>query len=213
MKTDDLINLLATGVEPVEPLSAERRYAKAISLGLAAATLLMLATLHLRSDLADAMLQSMFWIKLGFVGSLACAGGFASLRLAKPGAPTRPITALFITPVFLMWALATLVLAGTAPEERTALILGQTWNSCPLLIALLSIPVFVASIWAMKGLAPTQPRFAGFAAGLLAGATAALVYCFHCPESAAPFIGIWYTLGIFIPAVIGAAIGPRLLCW
>jgi len=81
------------------------------------------------------------------------------------------------------------------------------------LIALLSIPVFVASIWAMKGLAPTQPRFAGFAAGLLAGATAALVYCFHCPESAAPFIGIWYTLGIFIPAVIGAAIGPRLLCW
>jgi hypothetical protein len=30
---------------------------------------------------------------------------------------------------------------------------------------------------------------------------------------AAPFIGIWYLLGMLIPAVIGASIGPRLLRW
>ena len=41
MKTDDLIKLLATGVEAVEPHAVERRYAKAVGLGLMAAAVLM----------------------------------------------------------------------------------------------------------------------------------------------------------------------------
>jgi len=39
------------------------------------------------------------------------------------------------------------------------------------------------------------------------------VYALHCPELAAPFIGLWYLLGVLIPAGIGALIGPRLLRW
>jgi hypothetical protein len=30
---------------------------------------------------------------------------------------------------------------------------------------------------------------------------------------AAPFIGIWYLLGMLIPAAAGALVGPRLLRW
>ena len=112
-----------------------------------------------------------------------------------------------------MWILAVFALITADADQRTALLLGKTWNSCPFLIAMLSLPVFVAIIWAMKGLAPTQPHQAGFAAGLLSGATAALVYCFHCPESSAPFIGLWYTLGMLIPAIFGASLGRWLLRW
>ena len=65
----------------------------------------------------------------------------------------------------------------------------------------------------MKGLAPTRLRWAGAAAGLLAGAGGALVYALHCPEMAAPFIGIWYLLGMLIPTTIGALVGPRVLRW
>ena len=51
------------------------------------------------------------------------------------------------------------------------------------------------------------------AAGLLSGTTAALVYCLHCPEMAAPFIGFWYLLGMLIPALAGALLSHRLLRW
>jgi len=51
------------------------------------------------------------------------------------------------------------------------------------------------------------------AAGLLSGAGGALVYALYCTEMAAPFIGIWYLLGMLIPTALGAMIGPRLLLW
>jgi len=65
----------------------------------------------------------------------------------------------------------------------------------------------------MKGLAPTRIRLAGAAAGLSAGAGAAVVYSLHCPELSAPFIGFWYLLGMLIPALVGALLGPWLLRW
>ena len=50
-------------------------------------------------------------------------------------------------------------------------------------------------------------------AGLLAGAGGALIYSLHCVEMAAPFIGVWYVLGMSIPAAVGAVIGPSVLRW
>jgi hypothetical protein len=78
---------------------------------------------------------------------------------------------------------------------------------------MLSLPVFVAVLWAMRGLAPTRLPLAGTAAGLLAGTVGALVYCLHCPELDAPFLGTWYLLGMLIPALVGSLAGPRLLRW
>ena len=50
-------------------------------------------------------------------------------------------------------------------------------------------------------------------AGLLAGALGALVYALHCPEMATPFLAVWYVVGMAIPTVLGAILGPRLLRW
>jgi len=90
---------------------------------------------------------------------------------------------------------------------------GVSWTECSVNIAALALPVFVAIAWWMKGLAPTRLRLAGAAAGLAAGAVGALVYTLHCPELAAPFLGIWYVLGMFLPAAAGALLGPFLLRW
>jgi pimeloyl-ACP methyl ester carboxylesterase len=54
---------------------------------------------------------------------------------------------------------------------------------------------------------------AGAAAGFAAGAAGALVYTLHCPEMTAPFLGIWYVLGMLIPTAVGAELGPSLLRW
>ena len=91
--------------------------------------------------------------------------------------------------------------------------MGRTWKYCLLGIPTLAVPVFVATLWVVKGLAPTRLSLAGAAAGLLAGAVAALVYALHCPEMEAPFLGVWYVAGMLIPAAAGALLGPLVLRW
>jgi hypothetical protein len=213
MKTEELVKMLATGAGAVDAHAAQRRYALAIVAGGAASVLMLLSLLRVRPDLAEAALLPLFWIKTGFVASVAAASLFAALRLSRPGARLTSLPAAVATPVLAMWMIAAIVMLDAEPVARARLFLGETWKSCPFLIALLSLPIFAALMWAMQGLAPTRLRLAGFAAGLLAGAAAALIYCLHCPEIAAPFVGFWYLLGMLIPAVAGAALGPSLLRW
>jgi hypothetical protein len=48
---------------------------------------------------------------------------------------------------------------------------------------------------------------------LLAGAVGAWIYAFHCNESAAPFVAIWYTLGMAAVGASGGLLGKWLLRW
>jgi hypothetical protein len=77
----------------------------------------------------------------------------------------------------------------------------------------LSLPALAAALWAVRGLAPTCPRRAGVAAGILAGAIGAIGYSLHCPEASIAFVAVWYTAGITLAGVIGAALGPLVLRW
>jgi hypothetical protein len=213
MKTDDLIGMLASGATAADAHAARHRYALALGAGTLLAVAMLLSLLRVRSDLADAALSPLFWIKPVFVASLAAASLFAASRLSRPGASLAWIPSAIAVPVLVIWTIAAVALIDVDPVERMRMFLGDTWKSCPLLIALLSLPLFAGILWAMRGLAPTRLRLAGFAAGLLAGATAALVYCLHCPEIEAPFIAFWYLLGMLIPAAAGTALGPALLRW
>jgi len=213
MRTDDLVTMLAAGAGAVQPNQAGRRYVTAIGWGALGAALLMATLLGVRPDLAAAILLPMFWVKVAFVACLAAASLLAALRLSRPGLRLAWVPGALTAPVLAIWLLAAVVLTRADAAQRVGLFFGDTWNSCPFLVAMLSAPVFVAVVWAMKGLAPTRLRLAGAAAGLLSGAVGALVYCLHCPELDAPFIGIWYLLGMLIPTAVGALLGPRLLRW
>jgi hypothetical protein len=213
MRTDDLVTLLATGAGAVQPHQVARRYAVAIGWGALGAALLMAALLGPRHDLAAAALLPTFWIKAAFVTSFAAASLLAALRLSRPGLSLAWLPGVLGAPVLGIWLLAAAILLRADEAQRKVLFFGDTWNSCPFLIALLSAPVFVAVVWAMRGLAPTRLRLAGAAAGLLSGAVGTMVYSVHCPELAAPFIGFWYLLGMLIPTAAGTLLGPRLLRW
>lgn len=213
MKTDELVSLLAAGAAPVPAHAVGQRFAAALGWGIPGAVLLLIATLGLRADLLQASGELMFWIKLVFAAGLAMAALFAVERLARPGMRVGPGWAALATPVLALWLYAAVVLLQSAPAQRAALVLGSTWNSCPFGIAMISLPLFAATFWAMKGMAPTRLALAGAGAGLLAGALAVLVYALHCPESEAPFLAVWYCLGIAIPTVAGALLGPRVLRW
>ncbi len=213
MKTDEFVSLLAAGAAPVPANAVGRRFAVALGWGVLAAVLLLLLTFGVRADLAQDAGKLMFWLKMAFPAGLALAGLVVAERLARPGMRLGGVWMALVAPLLMLWSLAVLVLLNAAPAQRAGLILGNTWNSCPFNIALISLPLLVATLWAMKGLAPTRLVLAGAGAGLLAGALGALVYSLYCPELAAPFLAVWYVLGIAIPALAGAVLGPRVLRW
>jgi len=213
MKTDDLITMLATGSAPVDPQIPLRRFTAAMGWGLFFSLLLMMATLGVRADLSTALSLPMFWVKLIFAVAVAVASLIGAFRLSRPGVSFGAVPLALGIPVIAVWTLAAVVIMSAPAAERLTLVLGHTWLACPFLIAMLSIPIFIAAFWAMKNLAPTRPKLAGGISGLLAGSAGAAVYCLHCPEMAAPFLGVWYLIGMLIPAAIGAALGAKLLRW
>lgn len=213
MKTDDLIDFLAAGDCAAERYAVARRFVPAIAFGLLAAALMMAVLLGVRRDLAETLADPAFWIKAAFVSGLAAACLWSTLRLSRPGARLGWAAPLIAVPPIAIWGLAGTMLIELEPAQRAAVVLGQTWKSCPFLIALLALPLFFGIVWAMRGLAPTRLRMAGMVGGLLSGALAACVYSLHCPELAAPFVAIWYVLGISLPAIAGAIFGPALLRW
>lgn len=213
MKTDDLVQLLATGLEPTPRGVPRRRLLRALAYSLPVAATAMWLLLGVQPDLVRVATTPMFWVKVGVPLALAGATGLALTRLGRPGAALGATPAVVALPLIFVLALAVWVLLRAAPDTRAALVLGESWNWCPWLIAGLALPTFVASLWALRGLAPTRLRLAGAAAGLFAGAVGAAVYAVHCPELAAPFVGTWYVLGMLLPTLLGAALGRRVLHW
>jgi hypothetical protein len=212
MKTDELVAALARAAEPVERTPVAR-LAIGAALGAVAAVPVMLWQLGMNPSLMTDARTPMFWVKLAFVAAIAAIGWWLVRCVAQPGAqPRRALRALAV-PLLAMALLGLGVLIAAPAEQRMALLMGSSWSSCPFYITLLAAPALVLLLAAVHSLAPTRLRLAGAGVGLLAGALGALVYTVHCPEFAAPFLAIWYVLGMLIPAVVGALVGPYVLRW
>lgn len=211
MQTDLLIEMLARGAGPAPHAVVARRLVPAMLMGLTGSSVLALWVI---GPLPWVVFQTPApWIKLAYAGSLAIAAAVLTARLARPVArvdtPLRVVAAVIVA----MAVVGAMVLANTAPETRLSVVLGQTWLVCPWLLMVLSLPALAGVFWAVKGLAPTQPKKAGFACGLLAGTMGAAGYALACPEASATFVAIWYTVGMLLTALLGRALGSRLLRW
>lgn len=213
MHTEDLIAMLARGPDVGVTAPARRHTVVPLLGGLLASTGFMGLVLGVRPDIGAAILLPAFWLKIVFTAALGVAGWRASRRFIRPGAATTGLSLWFAVPVLMMWCVAGVMLLQAAPEDRAALFWGSTWRYCPLLITLMSLPLLTATLIIMRRQAPTRLRLAGAAAGLACGGVAASVYCLHCPEMSAVFVGFWYVVGILIPATLGAVLGPRVLAW
>jgi len=213
MKTNALIDMLATGVNLEQADDPWHRLVHVIGFATLVSGILMVKGLAVNPDITNAMQLVAFWEKLGFSAAIAAVALLMVFRLSMPGVRLGNVFPALMAPILAIWIVAGITLATAEPAERASLFFGNTWKVCPFLITLLATPVFVASFWAMRDLAPTNLRLAGAAAGLFSGAVGAVVYCFHCPEMEAPFIAFWYLLGILIPTAVGAAAGPKLLRW
>ncbi len=211
--TQDLIESLSCGLEPTPPDYMKRTIAMGLGLGALVAAIIPFVLWGPRPDFAAAIETFPLWVKFAFTGALALCGAVAVVRLARPGGrAVKPALFVGVT-VLAMAILAIAQLLSTPESEHLRLFFGATSASCPWLIIALSGPVLAGGFWAMRAMAPTRLALAGAWTGLAAGASAAFFYAFSCDESAMPFVFVWYGLGILAAAMIGAALGPRLLRW
>jgi len=213
VKTEELVKMLASGVERVEPRHVARRYYLALASGMLVALAFTAAALRLNPALPRYVAEAMFWVREAFCVALSGLALLAVHRLARPGQSLGRVPAAVAGIVIAIWLLAVISLAQASPPMRHRLIFGETAAVCPFLIALIAVPLLVAHLWILRGLAPTRLRLSGAAGGFAAGSMGALVYSLHCPELAAPFIGTWYLAGMLIPTLLGGWLGPRLLRW
>lgn len=211
MRTEALIDLLARGAGPAPRRVALRRLSPAAVVG---SLLSAAAAVAVFGSIPAALFATAVpWTKMAYAGALAVAAGWLAAQLSRPAAPVagarRAVTAVVL-------AMAAVGLASWFSEpvgSRMAALLGHSWSSCPPTVLALSLPALAGTLWAVRGLAPTRLRATGFAAGLLAGSVGAFGYALACPEASAAFVAVWYSLGILLTGLLGAALGPRVLRW
>jgi hypothetical protein len=213
MKTDQLIDMLSTNVEPVQQGRLRKTLVWALVVGGAAAFCLMLATVGLRTGVRDGFLPGYLTVKLLFTLSLIGVGGALLERLMRPGQDGRRLFAFVFLPFIIVICAAAASLVFGQPMAWGRMMFGMQWATCLLCIPLFAVAPFAALIWALRKGAPTHLRRVGAIAGLVAGALGATAYAFHCPDDSVPFIAIWYGTLVGLCGVIGAILGPRLLRW
>ncbi len=213
MNTDKLIQILASDYMRDSHPAFKRRLLLAIGLGGGISFLMMATLLKIRPDLMFAATLPTFWLKVFFAIALLGVGLMGATKTAMPGKSiTNPYWKIAL-PILVIWIIAYWTIISPSAPETAELIKGSTWQVCSLLIAFLSMPIFILVFWVLRDMASVRPRLTGFMAGLFSGGLAASIYSLHCPELSPVFVGIWYLLGILIPATIGALLGKKILRW
>jgi hypothetical protein len=213
MRTDDLIAMLSTNVEPVDGRKLGRAFGTALILGGAAAVAVVLVGLGARTDLTEVDAFVSVLLKIVFtvaILGLACA---YLIRFARTGGERRAPLALLAVPFAAIIVLAGISLALAPHSHWNSMIVGNQWLGCLLSIPIIAIVPFTLIIWAVRQAMPTDLRRAGALAGLVAGALSATGYALHCIDDSVPFVALWYGGTIALCMLAGAALGPRLLRW
>ena len=210
MKTEDLIDALSVDLPP----SGNRQIERNILLCMIPAALMVVAGVGLwlgfRSDLASAMVGPTFWAKAAYTSALAVTAFWLLARLGRPGASAAAPLIALIALLLGVAGLATYEMITMPMPERMPALMGDSARVCAPNILLLSTLAAPFVFWAARAFAPTRPTLAGAAAGLLTAGLAATLYGLHCPEHTAPFVAVWYSLGMGM-AVAGGAIAGRFV--
>jgi hypothetical protein len=213
MKSDELINILGTNVEPVKGEQVRNTLVIALAAGGIVAVCLMLAVLGLPTDVHGSEYIGLKVVALAFTLGLVAAGASFLVRAARPEEPgRRPLIVVGILSLTIVSAgIAALLL--THPAAWSAVVFGPQWAACLFCIPLFSLAPFASLIWALRKGAPTNLTLTGAMTGLVAGALGAAVFAFHHSGGSLPFIALWYGGPIALCALAGAVLGPRLLRW
>lgn len=211
MKTSDLIALLASDPLPSRPPAWQLPLAATVALALTLA--MVVAGWGLHADLPGLVMSASYQIKTAWLLGLALSSGWLLWKAARPA--QRDGYGMHGIGIFLLIMACTGAynLWQADPANRWALLMGQSWWSCPLSIALIALPWLAVWLLYLRQMAPTRLAWSGASAGFLSGALATGLYSLHCTETAYAFFSVWYVAGMGLSTAVGAWSGPRCLRW
>ena len=211
MKTDDLIGLLAEDAKLRTTLG--RIVAYALVAGIAISILVLVSTIGMRRDMPDAIETARVLFKIGTTLMLAIAASSLVFQAGRPAAGLKARARLLAVPLALVVAAVTAELVMTPTDSWPTRMVGNYAGFCMMFIPVLAVAPLVAFMIALRHGAPDDPGRSGAVAGLAAGAIAAAVYAWHCPDDSPLFVATWYTLAIAIVSAVGYFAGRRFLRW
>jgi len=210
MDTDQFINTLAADAGQRErPVGQALAASLLVALPVSAA--MLLSTLGLRPDIANAVANPFFDLKFVVTLALALSASIVALHLSRPEATARGWRLLLLAPL----AILGLAIGGEAmlPQRSSMMtrLVGHNSLLCLGVIPVLSLPLLIAALIGLRRGAPSNPTLAGALAGMIAAGFAATLYAMHCVDDSPLFVATWYTLATAVVAAIGALAGRRLL--
>jgi hypothetical protein len=213
MKTDELVALLSTNLEPADRRSVVRTLYVAFAAGSIVALGLTFVALGVRSDLMTTSAFIFLVMKLSFAVVIVGLALVYLTRLARPGGERKTPSFLVAMPFSVIVVLAGISLALAPSSHWDKMVMGDEWLECLLSIPIIAIVPFAVIIAAVRRAAPTNLVRTGAVAGLIAGGVSAMAYALHCTDDSLPFVAVWYGGTIVLCTLAGAALGPRLLRW
>jgi hypothetical protein len=210
MDTNQLIQTLAMDNEQRER-SVGSMLTIALAIAAPASIIMFFVALGFRKDIQTAVYNPFFDLKFLVTMALAISAIAISIHLSRPEASLRGWKWLLLVPIGLLafGIAAELMLPQHLPWISR--LIGSNSRICLTAIPLLSLPLLIASLVALRHGAPTRPAVAGAYAGLLSAGLAATLYASQCTDDSPLFVATWYTLATGLVTAVGALAGSRWL--
>lgn len=210
MDTDHLIqSLVADNDQRERPVRSV--LATALLIAAPVSIVMFFTALGFRKDIATALHNPFFDLKFLVTITVAISAIAISIHLSRPEASLKGWMWLLLIPVGLLsFGIGSEMMIPQQLPWITRLI-GSNSKVCVTAIPLLSLPLLIAALVALRHGAPTRPALAGACAGLLSAGFAATLYASQCTDDSPLFVAAWYPLAIGLVAAVGALAGSRWL--
>ncbi|UVO50805.1 DUF1109 domain-containing protein [Sphingomonas sp. SUN019] len=213
MRTDALIDALASDLAPVRRRSIARDLSMLGALAAAEITLsLMLG--GLRPDWRAASATPVFWWKAIGVGVLSAIGIVAAMRGFAAEGSSRGGLRLFTATLAVVLALGVGLAMGDG--SRGDLIARLDWRhgvGCLIHMTVLALPMLAAFVWLARRGAPTDRNGTALAVGAAAAAWGTFVFTFSCHSDDPFYCVFWYLLGCGALTLVARIVVARLIRW
>ncbi len=210
MDTDQLIRSLAVDNDQRErPVGSV--LATALLITAPVSIVMFFTALGFRKDIATALHNPFFDLKFLVTITVAISAIAISIHLSRPEASLKGWMWLLLIPVGLLsFGIGGEMMMPQRLPWITRLI-GSNSKVCMTAIPLLSLPLLIAALVALRHGATTRPALAGAYAGLLSAGFAATLYASQCTDDSPLFVATWYPLAIGLVTAVGALAGSRWL--
>ncbi len=213
MKTEDLISMLSTNVEPVDHRRVVRNVGVAVAAGAAAAVGMVYFVFGPRPDLTTVETFVPALLKAAFTLIVLVPASIYLIRLTRPGGERQSSVSLVALPFIAVMLLVAVSLKFAPSSHWYGKIFGDEWLECLISIPVIAVVPFSVIVWTVRQMAPTNLTRTGAFVGLIAGCLSATGYALHCADDSVPFFALWYGGTIALCTYAGWKLGPGVLRW